>query len=447
MGNVLVPAVYAATFAISLLLRRPNVENPTLVNIRVLQGAQQAQRDAERAARTAQEFLEQIQLQLGRNHEQAQLRQEEADRAAARATEEAAQLRGQMEDVARVARRARELAEAARHAAREEAEQLAREARVERERAQRMREEAEGSMTAAKEEAERAQRAADEERREAEAAKEMASTAEQEARKAIEAQEEAERNLKGGIRPVVIPSATEVAAAKQRIQYSEDCFHFAIAGISGSGKSSLVNAFRSLRSQDPGAAAVGVIETTLEMARYPDPNPDHPFVWYDIPGAGTFKCRDWQYFNDQGLYVFDCIIVLFDNRFTMTDIAILTNASRFQIPTYIVRSKADQHIRNIMNEMGYNSEGNDEERRSKLYKAARKQFIDKTRRSVQTNLRDADLPDQRVYIVSNTTTRTVVLNKMPKRAVDDVELVNDLLHQAYSRRVTSGSKMNHGPTR
>ena len=165
--------------------------------------------------------------------------------------------------------------------------------------------------------------------------------------------------------------------------------------------------------------------------------PENPYVWYDIPGAGTFKCRDWQYFNEQGLYVFDCIIVLFDNRFTMTDIAILVNARRFNIPTYIVRSKADQHIRNVMVDMGYDSEGDDEEsveRRNKLHKAAREQFIESTRKSVKANLEDANLPDQRVYIVSNTTMLSIVMNKIPKKTIDEVDLLNDLVNEAYTRR-------------
>jgi GTP-binding protein EngB required for normal cell division len=454
MGNVLVPMASMIVpmigplvgLALSFIFRRPNRENPTMTDIQARHQAEQAQRKAEQAAKEAQELAQETQRRADEDREQARVRQEEADRAAARAAEEAVRLRAQMEEAASTARHVQERAEAAANTAREEAAKLAREAQEERARAQKMREDAEKALAVAKEEADRAQNVADEQRREAEAgralAEEMARTAVEETQKAKEAKEDAERRLKEGIQPVVTPSPEELAAAKRRIQYKKDCFHFAIAGISGSGKSSLVNAFRGLRSQDVGSAAVGVTETTLQMTRYPDANPENPFVWYDIPGAGTIKCRDWQYFNDQGLYVFDFIIVLFDNRFTMTDIAILVNARRFNIPAYIVRSKADQHILNIMKEKGYDSDDEENvEHRNKLYKAARKQFVEETRKSVRANLEDANLPDQRVYIVSNAMMLSIVLNKVPKKTIDEVDLLNDLLNQAYSRRVTRSDEM------
>ncbi|KAG2089045.1 uncharacterized protein F5147DRAFT_42811 [Suillus discolor] len=170
------------------------------------------------------------------------------------------------------------------------------------------------------------------------------------------------------------------------------------------------------------------------MARLPDPNAEYPLVWYDIPGAGTLKIPDWQYFNAQGLYVFDGIIVLFDNRFTMTDIAILANCRRFKIPTYIVRSKADQHILNIMKDNGYDSNDESEGKKKKLYQAARQQFILQTRQSVKDNLKNANMSDQRVYIVSNATICGVVKGKRPKKIIDEIELLSDLIREAQTRR-------------
>ncbi|KAH0826259.1 interferon-inducible GTPase-domain-containing protein [Lanmaoa asiatica] len=428
--------------------RRPMTPNPSLVDIQDRYHAQEAQRKAEQAVREATAVVERARREAEEEREHARARQEEADRAAERAAEVSRRMFVQMEAVERAARLAQELAESAANATKEEVDRLLREARDEKERARRMREDTERAASSAREDAERAQRAAADERIKAEAgralAEEAARAAMEERRKALEAKEDAERRLKEGIQPVVTPSPEEFAAAKERIQYKEDYFHFAIAGISGSGKSSLVNAFRGLRSEDTGAAAVGIIETTPQVTRYPEASPEIPFVWYDVPGAGTLQCRDWQYFNNQGLYVFDSIIVLLDNRFTMTDIAILANARLFNIPTYIVRSKADQHIRNLMVEMGYDSEADEGfKRRDELYKAARRQFIEETRNTVKANLVDANLPDQRVYIVSNTSLLGLVKQKMLKKTIDEVELLNDLYSQAHERRCVRSDERVH----
>ncbi|OAX41423.1 P-loop containing nucleoside triphosphate hydrolase protein [Rhizopogon vinicolor AM-OR11-026] len=261
-----------------------------------------------------------------------------------------------------------------------------------------------------------------------------AKVADQKVHQAKAAQEKAEEELRKGVQPINIPSAEQRLVAKRNVQYKEGLFHFAVAGVAGSGKSSLVNSIRGVQNRDPGAAATGVIETTTTIGRYPDPKTQNPFVWYDVPGAGTLFTSDWMYFNQQGLYVFDCIIVLWDNRFTMTDIAILTNCRRFKIPSYIVRSKADVHIRNLMKDMGYDSEA--KTNKHAHLASARAKYIADTRESVRQNLREVSLPDQRVYIISNETMCSVVQEQTsPKwKAIDELELLRDLLNTAYLRR-------------
>ncbi|KIJ07286.1 hypothetical protein PAXINDRAFT_90678, partial [Paxillus involutus ATCC 200175] len=252
---------------------------------------------------------------------------------------------------------------------------------------------------------------------------------------AKQAQHEAEERLKKGIQPVVVPSHEQVKAAKRRVQYKEGLFHFAVAGVAGGGKSSLINAFRGLRNRDKAAAPTGVTETTLAISRLPDPNKENPFVWYDIPGAGTMKIKDWQYFNEQGLYVFDCIIVVFDSRFTMTDIATLVNCKRFGIPTYIVRSKSDTHIRNIMLEMGYDNDVDNADRKLALNAEAREEYITETRANIKQNLAEANLPDQKVYMVSNSVLLSIVKGQtLSPKIIDELELMRDLLSAAHSRR-------------
>ena len=123
-----------------------------------------------------------------------------------------------------------------------------------------------------------------------------------------------ERVLKG-IQPEVWPTEDQFRSAKARIQYDPEKLHFAVCGISGSGKSSLINAFRGLTNSAPGAAPTGITETTMSVTRYPDPHDELPrsrFIWFDVPGAGTLNVPSWQYFNEQGLFVFDIVILVYD---------------------------------------------------------------------------------------------------------------------------------------
>ncbi|KAI6017188.1 hypothetical protein BKA83DRAFT_4059175 [Pisolithus microcarpus] len=59
-----------------------------------------------------------------------------------------------------------------------------------------------------------------------------------------------------GIRPIVIPTSEGVAAEKTRVQYEPGHFHFAVAGVTGSGKSMPSEGWRLrlARSQKLGAS-------------------------------------------------------------------------------------------------------------------------------------------------------------------------------------------------
>lgn len=447
MGPALsvLPALGFAAASVVSAFRRP-ARNATIQAIENRPQEEAAIRDAQQRAQEARELAEQIRQEAQEERRNAKERLEAAEEASRRAREEAHRMMTEMVEAERAATRARVEAEAAAQTARADATRLAEQAAQELERAREMQDQARKAEEAAKEEAKKAKKTAKQERQKADAARaeaeKAAKTAQEETKRAISAKEEIEKRWKEGIQPVVTPTVAELEAAKRRVQYKEGLFHFAVAGVAGSGKSSLINAFRGLRNREAGSAATGVTETTRVFDRYPDPNPQYPLVWYDIPGAGTLKIPDWQYFNAQGLYVFDCIIVLFDNRFTMTDVAILSNCARFNIPAFIVRSKADQHIRNVMKEMGYDSddENADSELRDRLYQEARQHFIEGTRENIKSNLENANLPDRRVYIVSNDTLVSIVKGRAPRKAIDEIELLRDIVNQTLARRGRAGEE-------
>ncbi|PBK95258.1 hypothetical protein ARMGADRAFT_793048 [Armillaria gallica] len=260
---------------------------------------------------------------------------------------------------------------------------------------------------------------------------------EAEIKKILGAQKETEAKWKKGIRPVEWPSREEYEANKRRL-YKEGKFHLAITGLSGSGKSSLVNAFRGIWDDEEGAAPTDIVETTSVVTPYPDPDPANPFIWFDVPGSGTISCPDWTYFNDQGLYIFDAIIILFNDCFSATDLAILQNCARYMIPAYIVRSKSDVHIDNLISK----------KRRSagpkadpvKIAAEAQKEYLATTQKTVNILLgkNDPPLPIQKVYTVTRDALTFIVQRDSEGlqgcTVLDEHMLLRDVLQDAYWRR-------------
>ena len=295
-------------------------------NRRIHEAEERACREAEEARRC--EELRRQAEEARRQQEEAQRREEEARRREDEARQRTEEAKRREEEARRREEEARRREEEANRAA----EQMRRDLEETRRREEELRqreEEARRREDLARQLAEENKRIEQEaQRREAEAqAREAESKRqEEEARKAaIKAQEEEERakrnlaqtndRLSIGIQPVVWPTEEEFNLAQARIEYNSEKVHLAICGSSGSGKSSLINAFRGFANHDAGAAPAGVVETTMAINRYPDARAEFPhsrFVWFDVPGAGTLDIPRWQYFNDQGLFIFDVIVLVYD---------------------------------------------------------------------------------------------------------------------------------------
>jgi len=129
----------------------------------------------------------------------------------------------------------------------------------------------------------------------------------------------------------------------------------AVAGNSGTGKSSFINAVRGLRPRDAGAAKVGVSETTLQPTVYEFPNFPQARLW-DLPGAGTALFPREGYIDTIGLRHFDVVIVVSSNRFTETEIAISGELRRLRIPFFMVRTKVDIDVANCLDDLGTSPE-------------------------------------------------------------------------------------------
>lgn len=423
VAAAVVPIIWSA------LTGTPRKRNDTHEQIRQREEQERQRREEnERIQREHQHTLEKI------RREAEQQAQEERERVERQQREE----RERYENELRQAREESERREAADRAEREEIQRR----ELERAEQERLRHEQEMRRLEEESRARLAAQAAEAER--------ILRNQEEEARRQREElnrkQAELQSRYMAGIQPEVWPTPEERKKAEGLLmEPKEEYFHCAIAGLAGSGKSSLINAFRGLRnnSSSPTVAKTGVTETTMEITAYRDPSiapPRSRFVWYDVPGAGTQKNKGWQYFNSHGLFVFDLIIVVVDNRFSEQDLIILQHCERYKIPSFIVRSKANQHILNTMNQ-DYEWEGSDDERDfNEVYLEAREKVISQTRANYHQNLQEGGLdPNKPVYIVSCNALVALVQGEKRKlkkadQLIDEPQLVLKCLEAVKARR-------------
>lgn len=258
---------------------------------------------------------------------------------------------------------------------------------------------------------------------------------------------EAEQKLKEGCQPGVPndPPRRTPEVVKRALQYDLNNVHLAITGVSGSGKSSLINAIRGLANNDQSEGAItvaptGVTKTTRVIGRYPmsDVQPESRIVLYDVPDPDMSDIRDSDYFISHSLYIFDAIVVLFDDHLTQTDIAVLENCEVQDITYYVVRSKSDMHIENAVRNMrGFPS--NDEYDRADTeppFDYFRDRYKKQSRATVTDNLEQAGLSPKDVYLISSSSLLSVAKGQEVQTFLDEEALLRDLSNFVPLRLIT-----------
>ncbi|XP_019389452.1 PREDICTED: interferon-inducible GTPase 5-like [Crocodylus porosus] len=209
-----------------------------------------------------------------------------------------------------------------------------------------------------------------------------------------ELQEELKAALEKGDLVAAVSKAQEVLCSADKVD-----LNIAITGITGSGKSSFVNAMRGVEDGDKDAAATGVTETTSKPARFPHPQYPNVIFW-DLPGIGTQTFQADTYLQQVSFDRYDFFIIISGTRFREYDIKLAREIQRLGKCFYFVRSKVDQDLNNerrLYDQSGCLKKPS----ASRPLQYAEDVILNKIRDNCMENLQKGKVDFRQVFLVSN----------------------------------------------
>ncbi|XP_077192943.1 interferon-inducible GTPase 5-like [Paroedura picta] len=176
-----------------------------------------------------------------------------------------------------------------------------------------------------------------------------------------------------------------LASVEKELRLLKDTrLDIAFTGVSGAGKSSLVNAFRNISDYEEGAAKTGVNQTTMDPEGYPHPQFPELTLW-DLPGIGTREFKPKEYLEKVNFNRYDFFIIVASERFTINDSMLASEIQKTNKRFYFVRTKVDQAI--------------ESERRKPNF--CEKQTLEVIRKYCLANLKEEGAVNPRVFLVSS----------------------------------------------
>ncbi|KAL8219473.1 UNVERIFIED_CONTAM: hypothetical protein K2H54_025411 [Gekko kuhli] len=157
----------------------------------------------------------------------------------------------------------------------------------------------------------------------------------------------------------------------------------AVTGVTGAGKSSLVNALRGMTDDEDGAAKTGVVQTTMNVHGYPHPSFPNVTLW-DLPGIRTPEFGPQNYLKRVNFSQYDFFIIVASERFTEKDVLLAQEIKKMQKKYYYVLFKVDICM--------------DSERKRLNFREDK--VLEKIKNYYCENLRMAGEPSPRVFLIS-----------------------------------------------
>ncbi|XP_067401792.1 interferon-gamma-inducible GTPase 10-like [Emydura macquarii macquarii] len=201
----------------------------------------------------------------------------------------------------------------------------------------------------------------------------------------------------------------EAASEVQKLTNLSDIeFSIAIAGESGSGKSSFINAIRGLGDEDKDAAETGVMEVTKEPVQYW--HPVYPMVLFsDLPGIDTPDFQPNAYLKEVNFRHYDVFIIIASERFRANHIKVAQEIQRMGKKFYFVRSKVDLDLYNKKHKKSFKEE----------------RILEKIRNKCVSNLSGEGMSSPQVFLVSS----------REFKKYDSPKLQITLLKELYSHKI------------
>ncbi|KAL7853248.1 hypothetical protein AOLI_G00200920 [Acnodon oligacanthus] len=126
---------------------------------------------------------------------------------------------------------------------------------------------------------------------------------------------------------------------------SKGSTNVAVTGVTGTGKSTFINAIRGLKDRDEGAAKTGVTETTTVPTPYGHPTMPNVTFW-DLPGIGAPNFKAKTYLKQVQFDRYDFFIIVSSERFRENDLKLAKKIQKRKKLFYFIRSKIDIDIQN-----------------------------------------------------------------------------------------------------